>query len=153
LSERGVAFIIDEVQTGGGATGTFWAHEAWELGEPPDLVTFSKKMQLGGYFCREEFAPPEPYRIFNTFLGDPLRAAQLEVILEVIERDGLLGNVRVTGEWLERALVELQGRFPALLSGARARGTFAAIDAPDAAAQARLLDVLRQRGLEVGGSG
>ena len=28
---HGVAFIVDEVQTGGGATGTFWAHEAWDL--------------------------------------------------------------------------------------------------------------------------
>jgi len=152
-SARGVTFIVDEVQTGGGATGTFWAHEAWKLSEPPDIVTFSKKMQLGGYYCREELAPPEPYRIFNTFLGDPLRAAQLEVVVEVIERHRLLENVSTTGAWLLGALVDLQARYPALLSGARASGTFGAIDAPDAATQLRLLDALRQRGLEVGGSG
>src|SRR4051794_18291990 len=88
------AFIVDEVQTGGGATGALWAHEAWGLADPPDIVTFSKKMQLGGYYSTEEYAAREPYRIFNTFLGDPFRGAQLEVILEIIEKNALLEQVR-----------------------------------------------------------
>jgi 4-aminobutyrate aminotransferase/(S)-3-amino-2-methylpropionate transaminase len=150
---RGVSLIIDEVQTGGGATGAFWAHEAWGLSEPPDIVTFSKKMQLGGYYCREELAPVEPLRIFNTFLGDPLRAAQLEVILEVIDRDRLLESTRATGERLLAGLTELSERYPGVLSGARASGTFAAIDLPDTAQRDKALHALRQRGLEVGGSG
>jgi len=41
-----VAFIVDEVQTGGGSTGKFWAHEHWNLSTPPDIVTFSKKLQV-----------------------------------------------------------------------------------------------------------
>jgi 4-aminobutyrate aminotransferase/(S)-3-amino-2-methylpropionate transaminase len=152
-SERGAALIVDEVQTGGGATGTFWAHETWGLREPPDIVTFSKKMQIGGYYCREELAPAEPLRIFNTFLGDPLRAAQLQVILEVIERDRLLESTTATGARLLAGLEELVGWFPSLLSEARARGTFAAIDLPDTARRDKALRDLRQRGLEVGGSG
>ena len=44
---------MDEVQTGCGASGTFWAHEAWHLPSPPDAVTFSKKMQLAGYYCTQ----------------------------------------------------------------------------------------------------
>jgi 4-aminobutyrate aminotransferase / (S)-3-amino-2-methylpropionate transaminase len=147
------AFIVDEVQTGGGATGTLWAHEAWALTEPPDLVTFSKKMQLGGYYSTEEYAAREPYRIFNTFLGDPFRGAQLEVIMEIIEKGGLLDLVRATGELLVRELTLLGERHPGLVSGARGAGTFAAIDARDPETQLRLLDALRQRGLEVGGSG
>ena len=147
------AFIVDEVQTGGGATGTFWAHEAWSLTDPPDLVTFSKKMQLGGYYSTEEYAAPEPYRIFNTFLGDPFRGAQLEVIVEIIEEHGLLALVRSTGALLVRELEALATRYPDLLSGARGVGTFAAIDVRDPHAQVSLLDALRQRGLEVGGSG
>ncbi len=148
-----VAFIVDEVQTGGGATGTFWAHQAWALDDPPDLVTFSKKLQLGGYFSTEEYAAPEAYRIFNTFLGDPFRGAQLEVILEIIEKHQLIARAAATGEHLVRELIEIGERYPDLVSGARGAGTFAAIDARDAATQARLLDALRQRGLEVGGSG
>jgi 4-aminobutyrate aminotransferase/(S)-3-amino-2-methylpropionate transaminase len=148
-----VAFIVDEVQTGGGATGTFWAHEAWALTDTPDLVTFSKKMQIGGYYSTEEYAAPEAFRIFNTFLGDPIRGAQLEVIVEIIARDGLLAAARGTGALLVRELVSLGERRPAVVSGARGAGTFAAVDTPDPATQARLLDALRQRGLEVGGSG
>jgi 4-aminobutyrate aminotransferase / (S)-3-amino-2-methylpropionate transaminase len=109
-----VAFIVDEVQTGGGACGSFWAHEAWQLETPPDIVTFSKKMQIGGFFLREEFLPAESYRIFNTFLGDPLRAAQLEVVLEVVARDHLLANVKITGEYLLAGLSSLCQRFPEL---------------------------------------
>ena len=48
---------MDEVQTGCLATGTFWAHEQWNLDEPPDIVTFSKKMLTGGYYFKDEFAP------------------------------------------------------------------------------------------------
>jgi 4-aminobutyrate aminotransferase / (S)-3-amino-2-methylpropionate transaminase len=149
----GAAFIVDEVQTCGGSTGTFWAHEAWSLADPPDIVTFSKKMQLGGYYSTDEYAAPEPYRIFNTFLGDPLRAAELEVIVEIIDRDALIDGVRTTGALLVRELEAVCERHPDILSGARGAGTFAAIDARDPATQARLLDALRQRGLEVGGSG
>lgn len=39
-----------QVQTGGGGTGSFWAHDSWDLDTPPDIVTFSKKMMVGGYY-------------------------------------------------------------------------------------------------------
>ena len=152
-TQYGTAFIVDEVQTGGGATGRFWAHEAWDLPEPPDLVTFSKKMQIGGYFSREAFFPAEPYRIFNTWLGDPLRAAQLEVIVEVIERDGLLDLVQSSGERLRAGLRDLEARGVGGLSGVRGVGTFCAFDCPDAAARDRLVGRVRHIGLEMGGSG
>jgi 4-aminobutyrate aminotransferase/(S)-3-amino-2-methylpropionate transaminase len=151
--EADVAFIVDEVQTGGGATGTFWAHDAWGLADPPDIVTFSKKMQLGGYYSTADYAAPETYRIFNTFLGDPFRAAQLEVIVEIIERDGLLAAARTHGSLLLTELISLCARHPTVVSGARGAGMFAAIDARTPETQARLIDALRQRGLEVGGSG
>lgn len=147
------AFIVDEVQTGGGTTGAWWAHEAWGLADPPDIVTFSKKMQLGGYYSTEEYAVPEAYRIFNTFLGDPFRGAQLEVIIEIIEKNGLLAATRENGVLLVKELSALASRHPGLLSGARGVGMFAAIDVRDAPTQVKLLDALRQRGLEVGGSG
>jgi 4-aminobutyrate aminotransferase/(S)-3-amino-2-methylpropionate transaminase len=147
------AFIVDEVQTGLGATGTFWAHEQWHLEEPPDIVTWSKKFQLGGLHLRRDFMPAEPWRLFNTFLGDPLRAAQAEVILDVVQRDQLVAHTRRTGEKLVSALASLTAQFPALFSEPRGAGTFAAIDVCDAASRDRLLHEARQRGLEAGGSG
>ena len=154
MTERyGVTLIIDEVQTGCGATGPFWAHTAFELPSPPDIVTWSKKFQLGGLHYRADLLPPEPWRIFNTFLGDPIRLAQLEVILEVIERERLLERVEVTGELLQAGLRELQGRHPDLLDQARGAGTYAAIDAVDGPTRDRLIGALRANGLLAGGSG
>ncbi len=147
------AFIVDEVQTGLGATGTFWAHEQWHLDTPPDIVTWSKKFQLGGLHLRADFVPAEPWRLFNTFLGDPLRAAQCEVILDVVRRHGLVDHTRRTGEQLVAALGDLTTRHPALFSQPRGAGTFAAIDVRDAATRDRLLHEVRQIGIEAGGSG
>lgn len=45
-----VSFLIDEVQTGCGATGKMWCHEWFDLPSHPDMVCFSKKMQFGGYY-------------------------------------------------------------------------------------------------------
>jgi 4-aminobutyrate aminotransferase / (S)-3-amino-2-methylpropionate transaminase len=152
-TEHGVAFIADEVQTGVGATGRMWAHEAWGPEGAPDLVTFSKKMQLGGYFSRPEFLPDEPLRIFNTWLGDPLRGAQAEVIIEVIERDGLLDYTAATGELLGAGLAALEAEFPELFSQARHTGTFAAVDCPTSERRDALAYAALARGLEVGRSG
>ena len=69
---------------------------AWELAEPPDIVTFSKKLQLGGYYCREEFAPPEPFRHLQHV---PRRSASRRAARgdpRVIEKDRLLENVKLT---------------------------------------------------------
>ena len=153
LTHYEAAFIVDEVQTGLGATGTFWAHEQWHLHEPPDIVTWSKKFQLGGLHLRKEFMPEESYRLFNTFLGDPLRAAQAEVILEVVAKEGLVDHTRRTGQVLVAGLDALCTRYPTLFSQARGQGTFAAVDVRDAKTRDQLLHNVRQIGLEVGGSG
>ena len=64
-----VLLIVDEVQTGVGATGRFWAHEHWELETPPDMVTFSKKAQTAGYYYGDKLLRPDkPYRQFNTYV-------------------------------------------------------------------------------------
>lgn len=153
LTRYEAAFIVDEVQTGLGATGTFWAHEQWVLDEPPDVVTWSKKFQLGGLHLRADFLPAEAFRLFNTFLGDPLRAAQAEIILDVVARDGLIEHTRNTGATLVAGLNEICARYPGLFSAARGAATFAAVDVRDAPTRDRILDAVRQIGLEAGGSG
>lgn len=67
LKRNNVLFIVDEVQTGVGATGKFWAHEHWKLTSPPDIVTFSKKFQSAGWYYNDEALIPNlPYRQFNS---------------------------------------------------------------------------------------
>lgn len=54
--KNGIALLFDEVQTGGGPTGKFWCHEHFNLPSPPDMVTFSKKMLIGGYYYTDEMS-------------------------------------------------------------------------------------------------
>lgn len=51
--------MFDEVQTGCGATGKFWAHENFNLPEVPDIVGFSKKMLTGGFYYKDNLRPAE----------------------------------------------------------------------------------------------
>lgn len=96
-AEEGVLFICDEVQTGVAASGHMWAHEAWGLDDPPDIVTFSKKAQTGGYFYKEALQMDLPYRIFNTWMGDPCKLLQFRTIYEIIMADGLKENASAAG--------------------------------------------------------
>ena len=45
-SQNGVAFIVDEVQTGGGFSGEMWAHSLWNLQTPPGLLCFTSSAAL-----------------------------------------------------------------------------------------------------------
>lgn len=59
LFQNDICFNLDEVQTGCGVTGLFWAHEHFNLKQPPDIVTFSKKMLTGGFYYRSEYRSQE----------------------------------------------------------------------------------------------
>lgn len=148
-----ILLIVDEVQTGVGATGRFWAHDHWNLDSPPDMVTFSKKAQAAGYyFGNEELRPNRPYRQFNTWMGDPSRAILFRAIIQEIARLGLVENTAATGEYLFAGLERLQQQYPNELQNLRGKGqgTFIAWDSP------RRDEVLKKGktvGINIGGSG
>lgn len=151
--KHGCAFMVDEVQTGCGSTGTMWAHEKWDLPSPPDFMTFSKKMLLGGYFYSNEFRVKEPFRIFNTWMGDPSKLLLLETVVNVMKRDNLIDLVKLSGEKLLKGLVSLQNQYPNLLSNARAQGTFAAINLKSVSDRDKVLSQALKRGLQIGACG
>ena len=145
-SERGVKFIVDEVQTGCAASGSFWAHEAWELDDPPDAVTFSKKMQIAGYYTKADMVPDQPYRVFNTWMGDPSKVLMLEAVLECVERDGLIDNARETGDVLKGGLEALADAYPGKLMNVRGVGTLVAADLAE---RDRAVKELRAEGVDI----
>lgn len=151
--KNGTAFHMDEVQTGGGPTGKFWAHEYFNLPEAPDVVTFSKKLQTGGYYFKDAFKPPQGYRIFNTWMGDPSKVILLQEIVRVIRRDHLLDVVQESGEVLMKGLFDLEKQFPQHINSIRGRGTFIAFDGTDAKKRDDIMDRLRMKGIHVGGCG
>ncbi|KAJ3642733.1 hypothetical protein Zmor_025491 [Zophobas morio] len=146
-------FLIDEVQTGGGPTGKFWCHEYFNLETPPDVVTFSKKMQLGGYFHSSEMTPRQPFRVFNTWMGDPGKLIVLESIIRIIKEQKLLDNVVTTGHRLKSGLLQLENEFPHLINSTRGRGTFLAINATNEKLRDDILKRLKAKGVQSGGCG
>lgn len=144
--KHGVALLIDEVQTGGGPTGKLWAHEHFNLDSAPDVVTFSKKMQLGGYFHSTSLKPSQAYRVFNTWMGDPGKLVLLEAILNVIKRDSLLDDVNRVGAKLKSGLIQAQNDYPALLNSTRGRGTFLAINCASGELRDDIINRLRAKG-------
>ena len=147
------SFIVDEVQTGAGPTGKFWAHEHWNLPEPPDFVTFSKKMQAAGFYHKASHRAPHPYRNFNTWIGDPSRAYQLKEIVHVIKEENLVENTANAGKLLLNGLNELVKHHPSVYSRPRGQGTFCAIDLGSAEKRDKILTIIRSLGMEMTGSG
>jgi len=136
---RGALMIVDEVQTGVGRTGDWFAFQAAGIG--PDAMTLAKG--LGGgvpigalvTFGPEVSAMLEPGMHGSTFGGNPLAAAAALAVLDTIERDGLLANATAMGHYFAEAVAAL--RHPAI-SGTRGRGLLRAVtfERPIAAAVA-----------------
>lgn len=131
--ERGALLIFDEVQTGVGLTGTWWAHE--QLGVVPDIICFAKKLQVGGILVNTRVDDVDnvfkvPSRISSTWGGGLVDMVRATRILETIESERLLSNVTQRGLELQSGLAALGERFPALVRNVRGRGLMCAIDLP-----------------------
>ncbi|WPK26183.1 hypothetical protein PUMCH_003531 [Australozyma saopauloensis] len=150
----GSLLIVDEVQTGVGATGTFWAHEHFNMSPPPDMVTFSKKFQSAGYYFHDpEIIPNQPYRQFNTWCGDPARMILAGAIgKEVVDKDLAKQAARV-GNYLYPKLEALAGKYPAYMADLRGknRATFIAWSFKDASLRNKFLADMKTVGINVGG--
>lgn len=152
-TKHNVAFICDEVQTGCGPTGKFWAHEHWGLSDAPDFVTFSKKMLLGGYFYKPSFRPKQAYRVFNTWMGDPSKLIMLERVISVIQSEQLVQKIEQTGSKLHQGLLALQSKHSNVIENTRGKGTFCAIDFKTAASRDKAIEKLALSGVYSGGCG
>lgn len=139
-----VPLILDEVQTGFGATGRMWAHEHFDLPAPPDVVTWAKKAQNGVLFVNEALAVffQEEKKFNTTWEGDPVGMLRLLATMDRLDLD----QVRQTGAIARAALEGLQARFPELIQGVRGLGVMLAFDV----ARSDWRDVLRDRAFRRG---
>jgi L-lysine 6-transaminase len=148
VHEHDALFIVDEVQTGAGTTGTPWAYQ--QLGLSPDIVAFSKKVQLGGIMAggRVDEVADNVFavsgRINSTWGGGLTDMVRSRRILEIIERDGLIDAAGPKGQALLAGLWKVAAAHPALLSNVRGRGLMAAFDLPDAETRDAVLRRLRE---------
>lgn len=134
--KHGILLIYDEVQTGVGRTGKFYAHElAGENGEAaPDILASAKG--LGGGFpvgaCLATAAVGDSLTAGThgtTFGGNPLAMAVANAVLDVILEDGFLEGVRRKGVLMSQYLAEMVDRFPDLIEDARGDGLLVGIKA------------------------
>lgn len=122
--EHGTLLILDEVQTGVGRTGRWFAHQAIE-GLQPDVMTLAKGLgggfPVGAVVC---FGPEahdllQPGQHGTTFGGNPLASAAGLAVLGTIREDGLLEHVRTVGEGFTREILALDHP---LIAGVRGQG-------------------------------
>lgn len=152
--KHGALLIVDEVQTGVGATGKLWAHEHFELSPAPDMVTFSKKYQSAGYYFHEpKIIPNLPYRQFNTWCGDPARMILAGAIGKEVVKHDLSAKAQKVGGYLYNKLEALQAKYPKYLKDLRGkdRATFIAWSLDDAAARNKFLHDMKSVGVNIGG--
>lgn len=127
--EHGILMVVDEVQTGVGRTGDFFAHQA--AGITPDIVTMAKGlaggMPIGAVIARGEAATLfTPGSHGTTFGGNPVSCAAAQAVLGVVN-DEFCQAVRMKGERLARSVEKLSG-----INHVRGRGLMLGVvlDAP-----------------------
>jgi predicted acetylornithine/succinylornithine family transaminase len=148
--ERGLLLIFDEVQTGLGRTGRWFAFQ--HSGVTPDVVTLAKALggglPIGACIAREEVADAfRPGDHATTFGGGPVPCAAALAVLDVIEREGLVANSERMGERLVASLREALEGNPAVTE-VRGLGLLVAVElAGDWASD--VVNAARERGLLV----
>ena len=109
-TETGTQLILDEIQSGYGRTGRFFAHQ-W-AGIRPDLITMAKGMgngfPIGGVLIAPHFEA-RPGLLGTTFGGSHLACAAAIAVLDVMEREKLVENAADTGEYLLGELRKADG--------------------------------------------
>ncbi|MDJ0711603.1 MAG: aminotransferase class III-fold pyridoxal phosphate-dependent enzyme [Woeseiaceae bacterium] len=157
----GALVVCDEVQAGLTRMGDHW----WGFMDSdvvPDIVTMGKPIGAGHPLAvvvttpeiAAEFARESGY--FNTFGGNPVSAAVGKTVLEIVEQDNLLDNVRSSGDYLRAGLRRLAHKH-ALIGDIRGKGLFLAVDLvrdrltkePAADEAAEIVESMREAGVLV----
>ena len=150
-------FVLDEVQTGCGVTGTAWAYQ--QLGVEPDIVAFGKKVQVGGIMAgrRVDEVADNVFRVSSrinsTWGGGLVDMVRSRRQLEIIESAGLFDNAAKVGGYLLDELRNIGDRHPGLVSNVRGRGLMCAIDLPGQQLRDQLITGLRDSQVLVLGCG
>lgn len=147
--------IYDEVQTGVGLTGKFWAHEYFVK---PDILAFGKKAQVCGILASTRVDDIETNcfhvssRINSTWGGNLVDMVRFDRILEVIEEENLVENAAHTGAYLQDKL-ENWANEEEYVNNPRGRGLFCAVDLPDTHSRDAVIKECVHNGMMILGCG
>ncbi len=162
LSNRGILFISDEVQTGWGRTGEhFWGYQAH--GIVPDMLTFAKGVgngvTLAGVVARADIMNTIKVLNFSTFGGNPLSAAAGIATLRTVQQEGLQANAKAMGARFAAAMQPVADATP-WIAEMRGRGLMWAFEIcepggiePDKARTGEFHEASKRHGVLVGKGG
>lgn len=147
-TKYGVALILDEIQSGYGRTGDFFAHQ--HAGIRPDIITSAKGIAngfpMGAVLIAPHFEATKGM-LGTTFGGNHLACAAAIAVLDIFEQENLVNNAREVGEYL---LTELR-KIPQLKE-VRGRGLMIGMEIEGSASEMRLR-LLKEHHIFTGGAG
>ncbi len=128
--KHGLLLILDEVQTGMGRTGKWYAYQHWNI--KPDILTLAKALAggvaMGALVARPEVAEKlKPGTHAATFGGNPLAARAALATIETIEQDGLLERAVQIGARFQTRFLGLKEKCP-LIAGVRVKGAMIGVE-------------------------
>ena len=151
--DAGALLILDEIQTGMGRTGRWWASEHFDV--EPDIMTVAKS--LGGSLVAisatmfsedlREFLIPNPFIHLSTFGGSDVACTVALEVIDVIEDEGLLANATARGAQLHAGLAAIAAAHPDQVAEVRGLGLMAGIQYAEDSMGPRMSFHLAQHGV------
>ena len=146
--EYGALVIADEVQTGMGRTGSFFAYQ--QSGIQPDIVALAKGLgggiPVGAVVAKKDIGEAMgPGSHGSTFGGNPLAMAVANAVFDVLEEDGFMQHVQNISAYLASRLTEIAGNYPGLINQIKGLGLIRGIGLNDCLAASELSAMLRDK--------
>ena len=132
--ENDILLMFDEVQTGFGITGKFWASDFYVR---PDIIAFGKKSQQCGIMVSDRIDEIEDNcftvsgRINSTWGGNLVDMVRSIQIMNIMEEEKIINNVVTRGKYLMNRLNDIQFELPDLVSNVRGLGLLCSFDLPN----------------------
>lgn len=151
-----IVLIADEVQTGFGRTGTFFATTGYAKELKPDILVFAKGaggigIPTGGILMKKKLDVLEAYEHSNTSGANPLSLTALHETIAILEEEKLLEKVQLNEIYLRDALLVLQSNH-LLVTNVRGVGYMFGFDTPSPEIAAMAIDIAAEQGLIIRGS-
>jgi len=154
--ENEILLMFDEVQTGFGITGKFWASEYYVK---PDIIAFGKKAQQCGIMVSDRIDDIEENcfkasgRINSTWGGNLVDMVRSTQIMRIMEEENIIENVNKRSKYLMNRLNEIKVHFPNLVDNVRGLGLLCSFDLPTKELRNEFRNIAEQEKLLILGCG
>jgi len=146
-----IPLIIDEIQSGLGRTGKWWALEHFDI--KPDLICSAKALRIGATIGKRKFFPNEDARISSTWgEGNAMSSALGYTIIDIIQKENLLTHVSSVGKYFLDHLASLQNKYQ-FITESRGLGLMLAIELDTPSRRDTIVNAALKVGLLIVGCG